>query len=940
MQKRKIIKFVLFTFILSLFFALGNLHYSKATGVGSIDTECQAKGFDYGVAKWQWNGTSYQPDGSSNGTNVTGTSKLANWTSIQKIDGVIRKVGTSSTVFSGGFSGSISSSQDISHLTFCKNNTPLFCELTLTKTDFEVTTEPGGNLTYQVKLKNTGTANCTGGGVKLRDYFDVQTNYVSANIAPNEINSTYIEWNFGTIAPGVEKIVNLNFNVKPDVACDYIINNKVKYWSDQTSWGSFVIETTPISCQPQPYCGDGIVNGNEECDGEAGVGQYQTCSNQCLLIDLTYCGDNIKQTPNDVGLGGPQNDGYEECDGIDGVGDNQACTEQCTLINLEYCGDGIKNGEEECDGTDGVGNHQYCTEQCTLVTMPYCGDGNLDQNEQCDDGNNQNNDGCNESCELEFGQINGCKYKDLNNNGLIDTDEPKLSSWPILLYDPVVSTENPIQNTTTNSDGCYEFTDLTFNKQYLVTEDSVPGWEQTYPNNNQGYQIDIQSTIPYINKDFANYQIPINTFSTISGCKYNDLNNNGTIDSEEPTLVGWTIKLQSKNSDQPLIAVTGDDGCYAFTQISLGEYELSENQQNNWTQTYPASGTYDLNITTSGDYGNWNFANHQIEGNEEPFCGNNIKETGEECDGTDGVPVNYSCSAQCQLVCISNCGGGGGGPTNPLIEINKSTLQSFTNPGGIVDYTITIKNIGNSTGLNLKVTDILPAGLSYYATTTNGIWNLGNIAINETKTITYQVLYADNISVGNYTNTAKAEITNGNTVTDTATVEVRVPTVFSQEYEPILTITKTVNMAFSNPGGEVTYTVTVTNTNTGNLTAENVNLLDRLPKEFYFNENNANVNSWSLGNLQPGESKIITYNVTVKPGTKTGIYENIAVASADNTPEVSAKTPLEIREVTALGLSLPDTNGSLTTKLLMIFGSLSLAAAYLVYLLKREYSLV
>lgn len=939
MTKRKINKFILFTFVLSIAFGLWNLNYSNATGVGSIDNECQAKGFDYGVAKWEWTGSSYQPEGSSNGTNVLGTTKLANWTSVQKIDGVIRKAGTSSTVFSGGFSGSITSDNDISHLTFCKNNVQLYCELTLSKTDYDITAEPGGNLTYQVKLKNTGTANCTGGGVKLRDYFDAKTTFISASVAPVEINSTYIEWNFGTMTPGMEKTVNLNFNVNSDTACDYIINNKVKYWSDQTGWGSFVIETTPLDCPTQPYCGDGIINGDEECDGEAGVGQYQMCSEQCTLIDLTYCGDNIKQTPNDVGLGGPQNDGYEDCDGTDGVGDNQACTQQCTLINLEYCGDGIKNGEEECDGADGVGANQYCTEQCTLITLPYCGDGNLDSGEQCDDGNNNNNDGCSASCELEYGQILGCKYKDLNNNGIIDNDEPKLSSWPILLFDPAVSTENPIQTTTTNGEGCYEFTDLTFDKEYLVAEDTVPGWEQTYPANNQGYQVIIETTNAYTDKDFANYQTPINTYSTISGCKYNDLNNNGLIDENEPTLAGWTIKLQPVEGEA-MTVVTTEDGCYAFTQVPLGNYELSEIQQTNWTQTYPQSGGYSLAITTAGDYGDWHFANYQPEGNEEPYCGNGIKEVGEECDGTDGVPTNYTCNSQCQLVCVTNCGGGGGGPVNPILTITKSANVSFTNPGGIVDYTISVKNVGNATGLNLKVTDILPTGLNYYATTTNGIWELGNIAINETKNITFQVLFADNLSIGNYVNTAKAEISNGTPVTDDAQVEVRIPTVFSQEYEPILAIEKKVNMKFSNPGGEVTYTVTITNTNTGNLTAENVTLIDRLPKEFYFNSNSTDVNSWILGNLNPGESKTVTYDVTVKKDTKSGIYENIAIASANNSPEVSARSPLEIRDVTTLGITLPDTNGSLNQLLSILLGFLIIAGGYITHQLRRNYNLV
>jgi cysteine-rich repeat protein len=80
-----------------------------------------------------------------------------------------------------------------------------------------------------------------------------------------------------------------------------------------------------------PYCGDGIVTPPEQCDGSNGTGPHQSCSQNCTLENLTYCGDGIKQTPNEEGTGGPQNDGYEECDGSDGVGQNQVCTSSCVL---------------------------------------------------------------------------------------------------------------------------------------------------------------------------------------------------------------------------------------------------------------------------------------------------------------------------------------------------------------------------------------------------------------------------------------------------------------------------------------------------------------------------------------------------------------------------------------------------------------------------------
>ena len=79
-----------------------------------------------------------------------------------------------------------------------------------------------------------------------------------------------------------------------------------------------------------PVCGDGVMEGTEECDGTAGVGEHQVCLD-CVLVDLTYCGDGIEQTPNDEGMGGPLDDGNEECD--DGnADDNDSCNSDCEII--------------------------------------------------------------------------------------------------------------------------------------------------------------------------------------------------------------------------------------------------------------------------------------------------------------------------------------------------------------------------------------------------------------------------------------------------------------------------------------------------------------------------------------------------------------------------------------------------------------------------------
>lgn len=63
--------------------------------------------------------------------------------------------------------------------------------------------------------------------------------------------------------------------------------------------------------------------------------------------------------------------------------------------------------------------------------------------------------------------------------------------------------------------------------------------------------------------------------------------------------------------------------------------------------------------------------NNQNNNNTTPVCGNNIIESGEQCDVS--APAGFTCNSQCQLVSQNNNnnggggGGGGGNPTNPPV---------------------------------------------------------------------------------------------------------------------------------------------------------------------------------------------------------------------------------------------------------------------------------
>ena len=104
-------------------------------------------------------------------------------------------------------------------------------------------------------------------------------------------------------------------------------------------------------CTPAGFCGDGVVQPLDEvCDDGVNDGAYGGCSGDCQMRS-PYCGDGIVNGPEqcDEGLGG-------------NLGDYGGCNPDCSLG--PYCGDGIRQGEEECDDGN-TDDADGCTRECT-----------------------------------------------------------------------------------------------------------------------------------------------------------------------------------------------------------------------------------------------------------------------------------------------------------------------------------------------------------------------------------------------------------------------------------------------------------------------------------------------------------------------------------------------------------------------------------------------
>jgi len=119
--------------------------------------------------------------------------------------------------------------------------------------------------------------------------------------------------------------------------------------------------------------------------------------------------------------------------------------------------------------------------------------------------------------------------------------------------------------------------------------------------------------------------------------------------------------------------------------------------------------------------------------------------------------------------------------------------------------------------------------------------------------------------------------------------------------EPNMSIGKIVEKLFANPGDEnVPYKVIITNNS--DFPAIGVVVTDELPEGLTFALNGEGSYTWAIGDLGPGEFKVLEYDVIIDDEISEGIYENTVMVKALNHEELVASTGLEIKKVKTLGI--------------------------------------
>ena len=235
---------------------------------------------------------------------------------------------------------------------------------------------------------------------------------------------------------------------------------------------------------------------------------------------------------------------------------------------------------------------------------------------------------------------------------------------------------------------------------------------------------------------------------------------------------------------------------------------------------------------------------------------------------------------------------------NPNVKLTMDKVANVTSVvvGDLVEYTITVRNVGLSDASGVNVWDILPIGVkyvsggSYDVDSRNVTWTIDSIVAGKFAVVT---LIVNVTSVGNVTNTAFANCNENKTVVNEASDNVTVgPNVK-------LTMDKVANVTEAYVGDDIKFTITVTNNGLSEATI--VTIEDMLPDSVKFisaNGTYTNVGQkvvWTIDKM-PTNSSVDVY-VIVKAVTSGSLVNSANVTCAENSTSKTNTSEIDVKPV-------------------------------------------
>lgn len=262
------------------------------------------------------------------------------------------------------------------------------------------------------------------------------------------------------------------------------------------------------------------------------------------------------------------------------------------------------------------------------------------------------------------------------------------------------------------------------------------------------------------------------------------------------------------------------------------------------------------------------------------------------------------------------------------LQLTKQVSPSTANPGDTVTYAISVTNAGPNPAQGVRITDILPAGVTFSSCTSTGptcnhsantvVVTFTSLPVSTTPaTITISATVNSGTAGQTISNTATMTSTTMNTGNASASASFQVPSAD-------LAITDQASPSVVVPGGLVTYTLTVTNNGPSDATG-GVAVSDTLPSQVTFMSCSATAGGLCSGSgnvtfpsLKNGASATITLTGTLNNGVANGtsVSDTASVASTDGIPDpnptnnTSAPATFVVLNQADLAVSLSVAKGS------------------------------